>query len=387
VVVVGGSGCQSYFMGNPSWGWPNTFDFYDYSAGNITSWLWDFGDGNTSILQNPTHSYSSTSSGFYNVCLTIEEIDTATGTLLCTDTYCDSIYFSSPTSCYALFGAQDLGNNEIFITNLSSPQTGPAWLVFAEVDIDYGDGTIDYNIGGSVNYTYSTAGSYYVCITTTNIDSSGNILCTDTYCDSVTVTSGTMPCQADFCYVRDSVIIFTNPSGTIFNDIYMFCDLSTPVGYIQSYNWNMGGQGTYLWGTSDTSSAPVFEYDTFGVYNVCLTIVTMGGQCTSTTCDSISFQPMVGQTAIHEFDVSDLNLFPNPANNLLNVSFTTSGSDNVEINIINMVGQKVLTNSATVFNGNTNIILDVSLLSGGVYSVEVVLSGSERLYQRVVISR
>jgi PKD repeat protein len=32
-----------------------------------TSWQWDFGDGNTSVLQNPTHSY--TSSGVYNVCL------------------------------------------------------------------------------------------------------------------------------------------------------------------------------------------------------------------------------------------------------------------------------------------------------------------------------
>ncbi len=33
-----------------------------------TSWHWDFGDGNTSALQNPSHTY--TNSGVYNVCLT-----------------------------------------------------------------------------------------------------------------------------------------------------------------------------------------------------------------------------------------------------------------------------------------------------------------------------
>lgn len=32
--------------------------FTDESTNNPTSWLWDFGDGNTSTLQNPTHTYA-----------------------------------------------------------------------------------------------------------------------------------------------------------------------------------------------------------------------------------------------------------------------------------------------------------------------------------------
>lgn len=39
--------------------------FYGQSSGSPTSWYWDFGDGNTSALQNPTHQY--TSSGIYTV--------------------------------------------------------------------------------------------------------------------------------------------------------------------------------------------------------------------------------------------------------------------------------------------------------------------------------
>ncbi|MCX7862409.1 MAG: PKD domain-containing protein [Bacteroidales bacterium] len=43
--------------------------FTDLSVGDtVFNWQWDFGDGNTSIQQNPTHSYSSP--GFYTVKLT-----------------------------------------------------------------------------------------------------------------------------------------------------------------------------------------------------------------------------------------------------------------------------------------------------------------------------
>nr|WP_319374734.1 DUF3344 domain-containing protein [uncultured Methanobacterium sp.] len=46
----------------------NTVQFTDSSTGSPTSWAWDFGDGGTSTLQNPTHTY--TTSGNYTVSLT-----------------------------------------------------------------------------------------------------------------------------------------------------------------------------------------------------------------------------------------------------------------------------------------------------------------------------
>jgi len=49
----------------------SSITFSDASAGNPTSWVWNFGDGNSSTLQNPTHTYSNP--GTYNVSLTISD--------------------------------------------------------------------------------------------------------------------------------------------------------------------------------------------------------------------------------------------------------------------------------------------------------------------------
>ena len=54
----------------------DTVVFTDSSVdldGSIVSWFWNLGDGNTSILQNPTHSYSS--AGLYPVSLSITDND------------------------------------------------------------------------------------------------------------------------------------------------------------------------------------------------------------------------------------------------------------------------------------------------------------------------
>ncbi len=48
---------------------PLTVQFSDSSSGNIESWLWEFGDGETSSEQNPSHQY--TSADTFTVTLTI----------------------------------------------------------------------------------------------------------------------------------------------------------------------------------------------------------------------------------------------------------------------------------------------------------------------------
>jgi len=51
---------------------PLSVDFVDTSTGCVDSWWWDFGDGNNSNQQNPTHEYVS--DGDYTVSLTVRDL-------------------------------------------------------------------------------------------------------------------------------------------------------------------------------------------------------------------------------------------------------------------------------------------------------------------------
>ena len=57
------------------------YDFTNTSAG-ATSWIWDFGDGGSSSLENPTYTYAA--EGTYTVCLTANNLCGETD-LLCVD--------------------------------------------------------------------------------------------------------------------------------------------------------------------------------------------------------------------------------------------------------------------------------------------------------------
>ena len=48
---------------------PLSVNFTDTSTGQINSWSWAFGDGSTSTLQNPVHSYATV--GLYTITLVV----------------------------------------------------------------------------------------------------------------------------------------------------------------------------------------------------------------------------------------------------------------------------------------------------------------------------
>ena len=104
----GANSCTASFGSsfNPA---TNAIDFADYSVTNdsIVRWEWTFGDGSTSLQQNPNHVYSAI--GSYNVCLTIT---TASG---CTNTYCSNVYYSGPQNCSAVFSGVISSSNAVFV--------------------------------------------------------------------------------------------------------------------------------------------------------------------------------------------------------------------------------------------------------------------------------
>lgn len=77
-----------------------TVVFDDNSTNSPTSWSWNFGDGGTSLLQNPVHTYLT--NGVYNVCLVAAN---ATGEdISCQNVTIDS--YLSPVAAFTYSGDQ-----------------------------------------------------------------------------------------------------------------------------------------------------------------------------------------------------------------------------------------------------------------------------------------
>ena len=95
-------------------------DFFDASSNNPTQWFWDFGDGNTSILQNPSHTYLS--SGSYTVSLTATNISGNNTAVIsnCVVINLNAI-FPIATSCYpaTLNGSLGFGITNVNLGNLN----------------------------------------------------------------------------------------------------------------------------------------------------------------------------------------------------------------------------------------------------------------------------
>ena len=77
--------CNAAFVIYPDSAGNGNSIVFNTSSGNNLSYLWDFGDGNTSTLQYPNYTYAT--AGPFNLCLTV---DNGNG---CSSTYCDSITF------------------------------------------------------------------------------------------------------------------------------------------------------------------------------------------------------------------------------------------------------------------------------------------------------
>ena len=110
-----------------------TVNFTDQSEGSLGTWLWTFGDGESSQDQNPTHVYAE--AGTYEVCLTASGDcgeDVVCKTITVTDIICDTINLNAglnlistdvipaDNTILSVFESELSSNNILFIQGRSS---------------------------------------------------------------------------------------------------------------------------------------------------------------------------------------------------------------------------------------------------------------------------
>jgi gliding motility-associated-like protein len=141
---------------------PVCVNFSDLSTitapGNIVAWTWDFGDGNTSTQQSPSHCY--TTPGVYTVTLQVKSADGCTNTLTITS------YITVFANPVAAFGASPqpttLLDPEIFFTDSSTNATSWLW--------SFGDVLNSSSTQQNPSFTYGTADCFQVLLTVTSAD-------------------------------------------------------------------------------------------------------------------------------------------------------------------------------------------------------------------------
>ncbi len=234
------SGLQSYFYNNSS------------SISGSPTYYWNFGDGNNSTQENPTHTYSAT--GTYTVCL--YENDSVGN---CSDSICKQVVISNQNNntCSARykFNLQ----NSIYYFNGPYNANGNSYATYSW---DFGDGT--YSTLQSPTHQYNFMGNAYVCLTVTD---SG---CTDTHCDSLS----------------------SNPNGGGNCSVYFTDSTYSDTTAFSAYTKGTNGTVTYSWdfgdGTNSTQQNPLHIYPKAGYYYACLTI--SDSSCTSSYCNYINKQ-------------------------------------------------------------------------------------------------
>jgi len=166
VSVTGVVGPTAEFTGSPQTPLLNqAVQFSDLSmpgTGTISSWLWDFGDGSTSSLQNPSHMYSM--SAAFSVYLVVT---TEFGTDDEVKLNFINVQAGPPTADFTVSNTNPMYGESINFTDMSIPGSSPisTWLW------DFGDGMGSNQQNPSHIYTaagvYVTTGFYTVSLTVT----------------------------------------------------------------------------------------------------------------------------------------------------------------------------------------------------------------------------
>lgn len=300
---------------------PNTFVFYAVSKSEIKSWSWKFGDGKTSDAKNPEHAYEKT--GTYEVSCTITTIAGCTTNR----TVKHTVLTSPVASCK---GAISL----LLFDPTDNQCNGKATVKL-----------LDENAKEIANVAYLWSDG--------RTGSTVEKLCPDKTYTVQAIIEGV--CQKNTSFTLLSKPIWRASAVNGQNNFTVV----TPKEGVE-YEWNMGN-GIILKGAEIN-----YDFANDGVYNVTLKAVS-GANYSEYSQQIVVMKSATGTNIINK---SELKVFPNPVKNLLNIDFGNPLQGIIQLQIMNITGERVLTRQLNG-EGYNQTSLDVRDLRSGIYFVRI----------------
>ena len=378
---------------------PLAVQFTDTSTPTPTSWSWTFGDGGTSSLQNPLHTY--TSPGTYSVSLSVTSSHGS-------DTETKTSYITVTETITANFSANVTSGSAPLTVQFSNTSSGS----YSNSSWTFGDGGTSTLTNPS--YTYNTPGAYTVSLTVSGPGGSDSETKTGYITVSSTIeaqfhsdkTAGPAPLSVQFTndstgnFISSSwnfgdsttsasthpLHTYTNPgkysvslsvtgsSGTDTETKTEYITVYTPVTAafqadvrtgpapltVQFSNLSIGDYTTSSWDFGDngisTQKNPSYTYTKAGSYNVTLTVSGPGGTNTKTESQYIT---------VHETVAAEFHANKTSGAAPLLVSFTNDSTGNYTSSLWNF-GDNTTSNQTNPAHSYTN---------PGTYSVTLTVSG------------
>ncbi|MCB9048754.1 MAG: PKD domain-containing protein [Lewinellaceae bacterium] len=304
---------------------------------NADSYVWLFGDGNSSTSEEPEHTYSL--GGNYTVTLlatnecgtdTSEQVITLTGSAPM-----PNLSATVESGCAPLSISFDDG----------AEGTVTAW------QWAFPGGTPDSSTEPDPTVVYEQPGVYDVRLTVSNAFGENSQE------ETGLVTVIGVPAAA-FDFDMQELSLSLN-------------NTSTGVGL--SYNWDFGD------GNGSGEPNPQHTYAESGEYTVVLTVSNACGESVAEATVAAVVSGIADESWL-----SELSLFPNPNNGSFTVRLQGQPADHLNLNLLNVVGQPVFHLEDSFHTGYSQRNLDLKQLPAGVYILEV-LAGERRAYRRVVV--
>lgn len=294
------------------------------------SYSWSFGDGASGIGDTVSHIYQS--AGTYAYQVNVTDVYGCGGNCsgaVIISTRLKAAFIASPTSGCSRLNVNFINKSIYAITYL--------W--------DFGDGAS--SILASPSHYYSNPGTYTVTLMAFGA----------TGTDSSTVTS--------------QIFVYASPVANfqafISGDTAYLADNSVDA---LTWQWNFGDGGT------SSLQNPIHVYSGNGNYNISLVVSNAYG-CIDTTVKPAFIKIQVGIDEL--ISDSRFRVYPNPFTDQLHISISPETESTLKISLMNIEGQKIISENKNISKGTQQINIDGLLgkLVPGMYMLEVEYNGKK----------
>jgi hypothetical protein len=237
----------------------------------------------------------------------------------------------------------------------------------------------------SINVNVSSAPIPTITATTTTACSGDTVILSSSAADSYVWSTGQTTQSIALTATSANITVTTvnvnacngvgmsQPTSVTFTATPTAAGSFTTSGNVATFTNTSTGAGSYSWDFGDFSnssaSAPTHAYAANGAYTVTLTAIN--GNCTSTTTFTVNIS-----VALDELQGITLNLYPNPANQEVNIALNGAALESVVV--IDQFGRTVKVSNASNIN--------VSDLATGVYQV-ILYTDKGNITRRLVVSK